>query len=137
VSTNPAAGAARAAFDLDSRWQLHPQVSVRPERFGALLYHFGTRRLSFLKTPALLAVVSSLAAQPSARSACAEAGVTAAELPGYAGALAALAGSQMICERPLPGDQVAAGDVLPGIADQAGTAGQARTADLEWERTGR
>ena len=41
-------------------WRLHPQVSVRPERFGALLYHFGTRRLSFLKHPALLTVVESL-----------------------------------------------------------------------------
>ena len=48
---------AGAAFDLDRPWQLHPQVSVRPERFGALLYHFGTRRLSFLKSPALLTVV--------------------------------------------------------------------------------
>ena len=60
----------RAGFDLDRPWQLHPQVSVRPERFGALLYHFGTRRLSFLKSPALLTVVSSLGEAPSAREAC-------------------------------------------------------------------
>jgi putative mycofactocin binding protein MftB len=33
---------------LDRAWALAPQVSVRPEQFGALLYHFGTRRLSFL-----------------------------------------------------------------------------------------
>ena len=26
----------------DAAWRLHPQVSVRPEPFGALLYHFGT-----------------------------------------------------------------------------------------------
>ena len=42
-------------------WALHPQVSLRPEAFGALAYHFGTRRLSFLKSPTLLAVVESLA----------------------------------------------------------------------------
>ena len=36
-------------FDLAGAWRPHPQVSIRPERFGALLYHFGTRRLSFLK----------------------------------------------------------------------------------------
>ncbi|MEU9347776.1 mycofactocin biosynthesis chaperone MftB, partial [Streptomyces sp. NPDC048278] len=30
-------------MDLDRAWDLHPQVSVRPEPFGALLYHFGTR----------------------------------------------------------------------------------------------
>jgi mycofactocin biosynthesis protein MftB len=89
-----------AGFDLDAAWRLHPQVSVRPERFGALLYHFGTRRLSFLKSPELLTVVSILAAQPTARAACAEAGIGPADLPAYARALATLAASQMICGRP-------------------------------------
>jgi mycofactocin biosynthesis protein MftB len=36
-------------FDPDVSWRLHHQVAVRPEPFGALLYHFGTRKLSFLK----------------------------------------------------------------------------------------
>ena len=99
MSTDAPAGGARAGFDLDRPWQLHPQVSVRPERFGALLYHFGTRRLSFLKSPALLAVVSSLADAPSARAACQDAGVSAAELPAYATALETLASSQMIRAR--------------------------------------
>ena len=88
-----------AAFDLDRPWQLHPQVSVRPERFGALLYHFGTRRLSFLKSPALLTVVRALGDAPSAREACRRAGLTEAELPAYAAALATLASSQMIRPR--------------------------------------
>ena len=83
-------------FDLDLAWRLHPQVSVRPERFGALLYHFGTRRLSFLKSPKLLTVVRSLESSASARSACAAAGVTPAEMPSYASALATLAASSMI-----------------------------------------
>jgi mycofactocin biosynthesis protein MftB len=88
-----------ADFDLDAAWQLHPQVSVRPERFGALLYHFGTRRLSFLKSPALLTVVRSLESEPSARSACALAGIGPSDLPAYTLALARLADSQMICGR--------------------------------------
>ncbi|MCL9795182.1 mycofactocin biosynthesis chaperone MftB, partial [Frankia sp. AgKG'84/4] len=62
----PATGADAApdatGFDLDRAWALHPQVSVRPEAFGALLYHFGTRRLSFLKEPGLLALVQALPA---------------------------------------------------------------------------
>jgi mycofactocin biosynthesis protein MftB len=92
------------AFDLDGAWELHPQVSVRPERFGALLYHFGTRRLTFLKSPALLTVVSSLARQPSARAACGAAGLTDADLPAYSRALATLAAGRMICARAaLPG----------------------------------
>jgi putative mycofactocin binding protein MftB len=91
--------AARARFDLDAAWRLHPQVSVRPERFGALLYHFGTRRLTFLKSLALLTVVESLDSQPTARAACAAAGVPPAELPAYTSALATLASGTMICAR--------------------------------------
>jgi putative mycofactocin binding protein MftB len=84
---------------LDRAWAVHEQVSVRPECFGALLYHFGTRRLSFLKDPMLLTVVRSLAEHDTARAACTSAGVGAAELPRYRAALATLARSQMIRER--------------------------------------
>jgi mycofactocin biosynthesis protein MftB len=102
VFTEAPTAAALAGFDLDRPWQLHPQVSVRPERFGALLYHFGTRRLSFLKSPALLTVVSTLGEAPSVRAACRLAGVTEAELPAYAAALGTLAASQMIRAREEP-----------------------------------
>ncbi len=51
---------------------LHPQVSVRPEPFGALLYHFGTRRLSFLKDRRLLEVVRRLDGQTSLEEALAD-----------------------------------------------------------------
>jgi putative mycofactocin binding protein MftB len=74
-------------------------VAIRPEPFGALLYHFGTRRLSFLKSERMLAVVRALAEQPSARAACAHAGVTDGDLTTYAKALGALADSNMISER--------------------------------------
>jgi putative mycofactocin binding protein MftB len=83
-------------FDLDSAWQLNELVSIRPERFGALLYHFGTRRLSFLKSPALVDVVGALAAHRSAREACTACGIAPAELPRYGAALATLATSDMI-----------------------------------------
>jgi mycofactocin biosynthesis protein MftB len=86
-------------FDLDRAWQLDGRVAVRPEPFGALLYHFGTRRLSFLKNTTVLAVVRSLAEHPNARSACAAAGVSPAALPAYERALATLAESSMIRER--------------------------------------
>jgi putative mycofactocin binding protein MftB len=94
VSTETRAG----TFDLDATWAVHPQVSIRPEHFGALLYHFGTRQLSFLKSPKLLAVVCDLATASSARRACAAAGVPSAEMPSYQRALATLAASEMICE---------------------------------------
>jgi putative mycofactocin binding protein MftB len=100
VSTSTLARPADASFDLDSAWRLHPKVSVRPERFGALLYHFGTRRLSFLKSPMLLTVVRALETEPTARLACQSAGVPVAEVPTYQKALATLAASQMICQEP-------------------------------------
>jgi putative mycofactocin binding protein MftB len=84
---------------LDRAWALAPNVSVRPERFGALLYHFGTRRLSFLKDPRLLAVIESLADSPTARAACDQAGVEAAALPAFEKALARLAETDMLRER--------------------------------------
>ena len=81
---------------LDGAWALAPQVSVRPEPFGALLYHFGTRRLSFLKDPRLLEVVRGLADAPTAHAACTAAGVGETELARFARALATLAETDML-----------------------------------------
>ena len=78
---------------------LHAAVSVRPEPFGALLYHFGNRRLSFLKTRQLLAIVQGLASADTARQACERAGVTAAGLPAVTAALASLAAGDSIRPR--------------------------------------
>ncbi|MFT3866514.1 MAG: mycofactocin biosynthesis chaperone MftB [Solirubrobacterales bacterium] len=87
---------------LEGRWRLHPQVALRPERFGALAYHFGSRRLSFLKSRRLLEVVRGLEAAPDVEAACRAAGVGEAELPSYRVALARLAESRMIV--PARGD---------------------------------
>ncbi len=86
-------------FDLERAWRLHDQVAVRPEPFGALAYHFGTRRLSFLKTRKLLAVVQALGENPSGRAACHSAGVAPEELPDYERALDTLAQTGMLVER--------------------------------------
>lgn len=86
-------------FDPALRWTLNTRVSARPERFGALLYHFGTRRLSFLKDRRLFEVISVLADHPSALAACAAAGVTPGEQPAFTAALRRLADSDMIVRR--------------------------------------
>lgn len=88
-----------SALDLDAAWDLHPQVSIRPEPFGALLYHFGTRKLSFLKDRRLLTVVQSLAGARSARLACTAAGISDTDLPQFQRALDTLARSLMVVER--------------------------------------
>jgi putative mycofactocin binding protein MftB len=86
-------------FHVDHAWALSDQVALRPEPFGALAYHFGTRRLSFLKSRRLLALVQSLETQDTARAALAANGIAEAELPQYERALATLADTGMICER--------------------------------------
>lgn len=95
----PTLPSTHAPFDPSRPYALHPKVALRPESFGALAYHFGTRRLSFLKSRTLVEVVEQLAGQPSGLAACRAAGVPEAELDAYERALATLADSGMICER--------------------------------------
>ena len=45
---------------LEERWMLSPSIALRSEPFGALAYHFGNRKLVFLKRPELVAVVRGL-----------------------------------------------------------------------------
>lgn len=83
-------------IDLSLSWRLNPQVAVRPEPFGALLYHFGTRRLSFLKNRTIVAVIESLADHPDVRSALSAAGVGSEDEAPYLHALGVLAESNML-----------------------------------------
>jgi mycofactocin radical SAM maturase len=116
-------------FNLDCRWRLDDRVAIRPEPFGAMLYHFGTRNLSFLKSPTLLRVLENLAAHPTARAACTAVGVTEPELPSYARALASLASSSMIVPRDLPTERRTAQPMSPPAfrrtaGEDAGPAGR-------------
>ena len=88
--------AVQDALDLDVRWVLHPQVALRPESFGALLYHFGTRKLSFLKNRTIVAIIESFPDHPDMRSAIAAAGIADSGSAPYVKALATLAHSKMI-----------------------------------------
>lgn len=83
-------------FDPDRGWRLHPQVAVRPEPFGALLYHFGTRKLSFLKNRTVLEIVRSLGEHPDVKSACRAAGVDDSGHGPYLQALGVLVASNML-----------------------------------------
>ena len=89
----------RPAFDPARPHRCSPRVAVRPEPFGALVYHFGTRRLSFLKTPELVDVVTGLADHESVHAAISAAGVADAQRPAYLRALAGLAANGTIEER--------------------------------------
>jgi putative mycofactocin binding protein MftB len=95
VPASPAAD----VFDAERPWRRARSVALRPEPFGALVYHFGNRTLSFLKSKTLVAVVEALGEHPTASAALTACGVTDAQRSAYVKALADLARSQMIEER--------------------------------------
>lgn len=80
-------------------WALSGSVSLRPEPFGALAYDFVTRRLTFLKTPALVDVVRRLGTSPTVVDALDAAGVEPTHHPSYLAALSNLAAGGLIQER--------------------------------------
>jgi len=55
-------------FDLARAYELDPLVSVRSERFGALLYHGRSRRLVFLRVAGLADALAQLGEHRSAAS---------------------------------------------------------------------
>lgn len=47
-------------MDLHAGYRLAPGVTIRPERFGGLIYRHDTRRLYFLHSPELVDFVTEL-----------------------------------------------------------------------------
>ena len=93
-------------LDSSAAWALHPAVSVRPEPFGALLYHFGNRKLSFLKDRLLLDVVNLIGDQPSLDAALDTAGVPEDQKPRYRKAIHTLVVSEIVVPRePAPHEE--------------------------------
>jgi putative mycofactocin binding protein MftB len=88
-------------FDPEAAWRRTPSVVLRPEPFGALVYDFGSRRLSFLKDRGLVRVVERLDESDSADAALQAAGIDEADRPHHLAALAALARSGMISPREI------------------------------------
>lgn len=88
--------AAPAAVVFEGPWELHPQVALRPEPFGALAYHYGNRRLTFLRSPDLVALVRTLGEHPSVDHALAASGVAEARWPSFRTALASLAEGDLL-----------------------------------------
>lgn len=89
----------RTLVALGDAWRLSPSVALRPEPFGALAYHFGNRRLTFLKRPELVRVIRGLADHPDVASALDAAGVVPDQYAAYLTALSGLAAADMIRPR--------------------------------------
>ena len=80
-------------------YALHPQVGLRDERFGALAYHYGNRRLTFLNDARLVDVVRTLGEYDDAAAALDAAGVPAAARPAYVAALDRLRQAEVLVAR--------------------------------------
>ena len=74
------------------------QVALRPEPFGALAYHFGNRKMVFLKTRELADVVRALSDGGQIQSVFDRVGVPQARRDACLAALAALADAGMIVQ---------------------------------------
>ena len=82
-----------------TRYALHPQVGLRDEAFGALAYHYGNRRLTFLNDSRLVSVVRSAADHDDIDEALAAAGVPEQQWPAFRAALHRLHEAEVLtCE---------------------------------------
>lgn len=85
-------------FDSTAAYRLDEKVALRPEPFGALAYHYGSRRLTFLRSKLLADVVAELGTYESVDSALAER-VPAAQRASYRKAIEQLESSEFIHAR--------------------------------------
>jgi len=83
-------------FDADVPHRLSGRVGLRPEPFGALAYHYDTRRLVFLKANALVDLVRALEHHASPRAAIDALIADPARRPSFLTALASLAESGVV-----------------------------------------
>ncbi len=84
---------------LDRRLRLHPQVALRPEPFGALAYHYGNRKLIFLKHPDVVRVVRALDEHDTVADALRACDIDAERWPAFERAISSLNDSEMLHEQ--------------------------------------
>ena len=87
------------AVVVDRALELAPRVALRTEPFGALAYHYGTRRLVFLKDRDLVRVVEALASHATLAAAFDACAIADRRRPAFERAIAGLIESEMVRER--------------------------------------
>jgi len=84
---------------LDTALELHPQVALRPEPFGALAYHYGNRRLVFLKHVDMVRVAKDLGNHPTLQATLEACEIAPARWTSFEKAFASLKSSDVVRER--------------------------------------
>jgi len=88
---------------LDRRLTLDPQVALRPEPFGALAYHYGNRRLIFLKHPDVVRVVRALGDHATVADTLRACDIDESRWPSFVDALDSLVRSELLREPAFAG----------------------------------
>ena len=83
---------------LDRRLAVHPQVAVRPEPFGALAYHYGNRKLVFLKHRDMVRVLDELDGKATLAEILEECALDESRWSGFDAAMTRLIESEMLTE---------------------------------------
>ena len=89
----------RTSLVLDTALELHPQVALRPEPFGALAYHYGNRRLVFLKHVDVVKVAENLVHHASLRATLEACDIAPNRWRSFATAFESLKDSEIVRER--------------------------------------
>lgn len=102
------AASTETGIDPGRPYELHPDVSLRPEPFGALAYHYGRRSLTFLRSEQLARLVVELGAHASVTSSMDALAVAEEHRPSLLAALSRLAAGDVVRCRDsaaTPGDE--------------------------------
>jgi mycofactocin biosynthesis protein MftB len=84
---------------VDRPLELHPRAALRREPFGALVYHYDTRRLVFLRHPDVVRLVESLADNASLRATLTACDIAESRWPRFEMAIASLIESEIVRDR--------------------------------------
>ena len=106
-------------IDAALKYRLHEKVALRPEPFGALAYHYGNRKLIFLKSARMVTLVRNLGAYASLDAALDALGLTARSRPKYLAALTSLAQSEMLVPVLVPAMNPVSTPVLVPVSEGA------------------
>ena len=79
--------------------ELHPRVALRPEPFGALAYHYDTRRLVFLKHGDVVRVVEQLSSHATLAACFDACRIDVHRRPAFERAISALIEAEMVRDR--------------------------------------
>lgn len=80
---------------------LNPQVAIRPEGFGALAYHYGNRRLVFLRDDQLVRIVETVGRYADLQTTLEALDIDPARWPAIERAIGQLVDAQMLVADPI------------------------------------